>query len=60
MGRRRDFLQTLPAPNPLRALQSISTPPCFLLANYATNLDVGGENSLRTWIKIFFSFHNLQ
>jgi len=29
-------------------------PPCYLIDNYATNLDVSGENWLRTWYKLFF------
>ncbi len=37
----------------MRAHLSIRAPPCFLIANYATSLDVGGENSFRTWIKFF-------
>jgi hypothetical protein len=49
------FLEKSTCPHPLRALESIGAPPCFLIANLVTNLDVGGENSLRTWIKSFFS-----
>jgi hypothetical protein len=54
MERRVDFLANFVRPHPLRALQSIRVPPCFLIANRATNLDVGGKNSLGTWIKSFF------
>jgi hypothetical protein len=32
----------------------------MLIDNYATNLDVSGENSMRTWNKLFSSFYNLQ
>jgi hypothetical protein len=30
------FYKNLPAPHPLRALQIIRAPPCFLIANYTT------------------------
>ncbi len=48
------FQRILPAFHSLRALWSIWVPPCFFIANWATNLDVGGKIFYALGLNLFF------